>query len=111
MNGATTESNVTYDFYVVINETPTLVGSNKEGEVVVTGLTPNTTYTCYVEARDEAGNRTSSDNIQVTTGNEIVKPIITLEGEERRKWLVYTKRSKSKNNIPNSRRCKTKIKI
>lgn len=80
LNTGTTDnlSSVTYDFYVIEEGEPRLVGTNKEGECAVTGLRPNTTYTCYVVARDEAGNKRESPNIQIQTDKAMPIPEIEI---------------------------------
>ena len=49
-------------------------------------LDPSTQYTVYVEARDEAGNMTRSDNVTITTKKAVNPPkieIIPKDGTER----------------------------
>ncbi len=115
------ESNLTYEYYMKKagegEKEATLVGNNdKTGKCRVTGLEPNTKYIAYVVAKDEAGNKQESEPIEVTTKKEIKAPEITVseEGLRNKRMVSNRKRSKSNNNICESRRTnirKHKIKI
>lgn len=48
----------------------TLIGSTTATNFTVTGLSPSTTYTFFVGAEDEAGNRSSYASVQVTTQSQ-----------------------------------------
>ena len=78
---------VRYDFYIKkVNELEKeeLIASNKDGKHVVTGLDPNTEYLVYVNARDEAGNISKSENRIAKTNEKAPEPVITLNGTKRR---------------------------
>jgi len=73
-----------YDVYAGSNVVKTMTGSPPAASTTVTGLSPSTTYTFTVKARDAAGNvSTASNAVTVTTNSGPPPPTGNVKGQYR----------------------------
>ncbi|MCI9365638.1 MAG: hypothetical protein HFJ54_03350 [Clostridia bacterium] len=74
-------STVTYDYYGIVDGKEQLLGSTREKEIQVSGLKSDTSYTVYVNARDEAGNIAygTENGIILKTKKALPQPSIIIE--------------------------------